>query len=493
MRSARLLLLLLLLSARSLPLLAQTFDASQPSQGTTIQSIATIDALWRFHSGDNPQWASPSLDDSSWSLLNSTSSWSEQGYRGYSGYGWYRLRLKLPATTQPLAINIGHINSAAEVYADGQLLGANGIMRPRPDWSMQLEANAFPLPQALNGHSVLIAVRVWKSPVSASYSGGGFHAHPSIGSLPLLQANRRLAFDNSLAKFFSMLTFDFLSLVLGCFSLGLFLLDRRSPEYAWFAVWAIGSPLLDTWCVALLLHQGSVTFVDGDSQLLDFPLYVAELLFLWGFLKIRRDWMLVLAILFDAFAAIGNSLGYHDLLSLPTGRTVSAAFYALVFLLVIARVLLSLKTGNRDARLLIVPICLIAVGSIIESIRQIFFYAGWSSDRGELFLWSNGIVSVNWNDLFSLLVLISIAIAILLRFTRSAREERRLSTELAAAREVQARLVPSQLPALRGIHLEAATSQQLKSVAISTRSFPSPAKPRSSSSATSAEKASKPP
>lgn len=44
----------------------------------------------------------------------------------------------------------------------------------------------------------------------------------------------------------------------------------------------------------------------------------------------------------------------------------------------------------------------------------------------------------------------------MLRFTRSAREERRLSSEFAAAREVQCRLVPAELPARRGLRLDAA-------------------------------------
>src|SRR5580698_314456 len=135
MRNAR--IALLLLCASVLTVRAQTFDASQWSHGVT-----TINALWRFHTGDDPQWASPNFDDSSWPLLNTGAFWSSQGYRGYSGYAWYRLRLKLPATAEPLAFNIGHINSAAEIYADGQLIGTNGITRPKPDWSTQLEANA---------------------------------------------------------------------------------------------------------------------------------------------------------------------------------------------------------------------------------------------------------------------------------------------------------------------------------------------------------------
>ena len=155
--------LLLLVSAS--PLGAQSFDASQWTQGTT-----TITAKWRFHPGDNPAWASPSFDDSSWPLLATDQKWGSQGYPDLNGYAWYRLRLKIPATSQPLGIDIGHINSAAEIYAGGRLLGENGVMRPRPDWSDQQNAHAFPLPLSCNGCWVEIAVRVWKSSVASSYS-----------------------------------------------------------------------------------------------------------------------------------------------------------------------------------------------------------------------------------------------------------------------------------------------------------------------------------
>jgi hypothetical protein len=443
-------LVLLLLCASSPLLRAQTFDASESTRG-----VSTIDALWRFHPGDNLEWASPGFDDSTWPLLSTEKFWSYQGYRGYTGYAWYRLRLKLPATTQPLGINIGHINSAGELYVNGQLIGDNGIMRPKAEWSDQFEANAFPMPSALNGHWVEIAVRVWKSPVASSYSSGGFHRPLEVGSLSLLQAGGRVAFDNQVASHLSAFAVDLLTLVLGGFGLGLYLLDRRNTEYAWFSMWAIGMVLLDVLNTTLTLRQGSVTFINGDSLLLSFPFYLAEVFFLWGFLKARRDWMLWTAVLFDAMAVAGNSLGYHQVISLPAGQAIRSSFFGLVFVLVIARVLLSLKTGNRDARLLIVPVFLMALGVFIEDVRQAIYYAGWSRNTGEIIFWSNGIVTIDWNEVFTVLYLMFVGFALILRFTRSAQEERRLSTEFAAAREVQCRLVPAELPVLRGLRLEA--------------------------------------
>ncbi len=99
---------------------------------------------------------------------------------------------------------------------------------------------------------------------------------------------------------------------------------------------------------------------------------------------------------------------------------------------------------------------LLALGNVTEGVRQAIYYAGWSGNVGSLVFWSNGIVTVDWDDVFQVLVFISIGFALISRFTHSAQEERRLATELSSARDVQSRLVPTQLPALRMAHIEAA-------------------------------------
>ena len=62
----------LLLSAAS-GLHAQTFNLQ-----TGREPVASLDGLWRFHTGDNPAWADPNFDDSQWPLLRSDKTWNEQ-------------------------------------------------------------------------------------------------------------------------------------------------------------------------------------------------------------------------------------------------------------------------------------------------------------------------------------------------------------------------------------------------------------------------------
>ena len=70
MKRTTLLILFLLISAGS-GLAAQTFSLI-----TGREPVTSLDGLWRFHTGDNPVWASPNFDDSQWPLLRSDEPWA---------------------------------------------------------------------------------------------------------------------------------------------------------------------------------------------------------------------------------------------------------------------------------------------------------------------------------------------------------------------------------------------------------------------------------
>ncbi len=95
----RLFWLALLLSAVHLSVHAQTFNLQ-----TGREPVTSLDGLWRFHTADNPQWASPGFDDSQWPLIRSGTSWTQQGYFTHSGYAWYRFTLQVADGGKPLSL-----------------------------------------------------------------------------------------------------------------------------------------------------------------------------------------------------------------------------------------------------------------------------------------------------------------------------------------------------------------------------------------------------
>ena len=55
-----------------------------------------LDQGWRFRTGDNETWAAPGLDHSAWARIEVGTPWEKAGHKGYDGYAWYRLRIKVP-------------------------------------------------------------------------------------------------------------------------------------------------------------------------------------------------------------------------------------------------------------------------------------------------------------------------------------------------------------------------------------------------------------
>jgi sialate O-acetylesterase len=78
---------------------------------------------WRFHAEDNPSWANPDTPDSDWSILYAAKSWDEQGYRGYSGVAWYRLRVLDIADGQLLAFYLPSVDESCQIFINGRLIG----------------------------------------------------------------------------------------------------------------------------------------------------------------------------------------------------------------------------------------------------------------------------------------------------------------------------------------------------------------------------------
>ena len=93
--------------------------------------------VWKFNTGDNPAWAWPVFDDSSWDTIESGIAWESQGYADYDGFAWYRQEVFIPGTWRKraernggLVLKLGQIDDADVTYFNGQILGATGGLPP---------------------------------------------------------------------------------------------------------------------------------------------------------------------------------------------------------------------------------------------------------------------------------------------------------------------------------------------------------------------------
>ena len=202
---------LLSLALLALPMMVSA--ASSPSIPVVLgHSTAALNSPWKFHTGDDPRWADPAFDDSSWESMDLsappdandgdvgitpyTSGWNSKGHAGYQGYAWYRIRFTVtppPGGTLAL-LGPWAVDSAYQVYGNGALLGGVGdFSGTTPAAYSYHYPTYFELPTGLaGGGDLVIAIRVWAGPWVGGADGGGIHVAPVIGAREAIAAQHRL-------------------------------------------------------------------------------------------------------------------------------------------------------------------------------------------------------------------------------------------------------------------------------------------------------------
>ncbi len=102
------------------------------------QDMVDLNLPWKFHTGDDINWAKPELNDSAWEIILPNEIWERQGYKGYDGYAWYRIKVHIPSSLKDLAyikdslqFRLGKIDDCDQVFLNGELIGENAMTLPR--------------------------------------------------------------------------------------------------------------------------------------------------------------------------------------------------------------------------------------------------------------------------------------------------------------------------------------------------------------------------
>ncbi len=145
--------------------------------------VIDLTGKWRFNIGDNPTWSSADVDDDHWELIRVPSAWEEEGFNGYDGFAWYRIRFdgrKLDKSTIYF-LNLGYIDDADEAYLNNKLVGFSGQCPPPKFKTAYNSERQYVLPSSLinfDGENI-IAVRVF----DAGHRGGIVDGRVGIYSL----------------------------------------------------------------------------------------------------------------------------------------------------------------------------------------------------------------------------------------------------------------------------------------------------------------------
>ena len=251
--------------------------------------------LWRSRSGDDPRWASPGFDDSSWRVVPLLGSWQQQGHRGVDGMIWFRgtvsldsldKEARLAADRGRLALLIGQSSHGGyQVYAAGRLLGSSR------GWGHGLSfrfPGVFPIPAEAIGRDgrIPLALRVrrvaWISDADpkAPAFGGTF----LLGDEQALRDRVEAGWSRLLLADVPVLFLCVLFLTVVPYHLLLFWRRRRQIEHLWFGLVTLAFAI-NTFASSYWIDQLTPRF-DLAVRLSDSSGHVAAMLaiqFVWTF------------------------------------------------------------------------------------------------------------------------------------------------------------------------------------------------------------------
>ena len=419
----------------------QAVDATHWQSGTV-----DLTEGWRAQDGDDMAWAQPQFDDSGWKTVELDNLGAAQ-----AGWRWYRLHVKLADDHPFLHLLVQGGDGTYELYVNGkktagpELRSWFGVSRPteRVIWVGKGNAN---LELALRTHAPS-SYTAWHLPLFLNFE---------LGTPEAISDAQAAAQSQRLYPAFPSIAINLCVILAGFGSLALFLNQRLRKEYWW-----LGLYLLLLGVSNLLLNCSSDGMIPlawnvlvGDPLIYVFTITQIEFTFSFVGRPLGRWWriyevLLILGLIPAAMSQTG-ALSSSTYISIQALLLVAAALLLPVLLLVWYR------RGNREAGWLVLPSLFPAAATAAFDVGTVSIFTGW----GKLDFLTNpislGPVPLQLADVGDFLFVLAIVVVMFFRFTRVSREQTRVAAELHAAREIQQRLVPAQLPEVAGYSLEAA-------------------------------------
>jgi hypothetical protein len=422
-----------------------------------IRGITILDGQWRFQTGDDPRWADPSFDDSSWPIVSLSSPLAEQGIDNYTGYGWYRLKLQPAqlaqfgnlAAGQSLALLVSS-NSIGqlEAYVNGIESGHTKGMTDSPA-EYQSPPILVQVSAPATGPAV-IAIRTWAGPQSIISTG--LLRRVELGAASDMAERHAMSIGRQWNEsVISDMVVAFLFVCVAILGAFLYMAQRHHPEYLWLAL--------------LCLSVAAGGAADTAFGLAVMPLSIYHVFTMFSgriFMAITLEFVLhftgtksrrfvrgvqigVLVVPFISF--IHLTLVYQVL---------SVASEVLFCGLVIVLLFQAWRMGRREAGVMLLPFFLAATADSANTVLEFAAGRHWLPDQFGSNRFHFGPVEFGIGTVAYTVFLGSLIAVILYRFVRISQEEQRSAAEISAARSVQALLIPTQLPSNKNFMLESA-------------------------------------
>lgn len=306
--------------------------------------IIYLQDRWRFHPGDNLQWADRYYDDSDWNVISTNLSESDLAFIDWEGIGWFRIEMRVDENlrAKPVALIVDRHLGASEIYINGEKVYELGRFSEFPESVISFRKEA-PVPIVFDNSEIQVfAVRFINPDYSITgqvmgYNGFRFH----IGDWEIHQSSSYTFLSRYTAR--NMLYIGLL-IAFSLFHILLFVFNRSEFRNLYFSIFVGMLALL-----SYLLFRAELSFNTIDSLIFFRFLIIAEVLvlafaarFTHSIDKNRTPFYANLLIL---FAAIVVAISW-----LYPGRAIWFIEFAIIlFVIEILRTLIVLFYKNRGA------------------------------------------------------------------------------------------------------------------------------------------------
>jgi len=432
-------------------------SSAQPFDATNIRQPALIGTVGVVQVGDDPAYARPDFDDSSWLPVDKNTLLSEYFPHKHSPVVWRRLHVTVSPQQAGLALQAHSLARAFEVYINGRKLIDSGGVSPYVAYTRTARL-IVRIPEAdLRSGNLVIAIRArapltWWSSFSPAFNGPML----TLGDENTLRDKNLIGeIGENAINFLNNL----LALGVGLVALALFLSQRQRMEYFWIFVLGIlsgaGLPLL-----AVSLIRNIPVSLWTLNEIFQCATYLALMLMIQAFLRKPLGWLLWLCSIVSFLIATACDevflyglvpYSWEAFFVIPIGIIFSVVVPIMLFR--------QLRRGDREAGILLIPF-------ILQSV-WVYAYVGLGllelippAARPAYHIWLTinafpiGILAVGLADLGNLSFNLSLAIIMVLRSTRTSRQQAVLEGEMAAAQEVQQVILPEQGESVPGFNVE---------------------------------------
>ena len=421
--------------------------AAAPAQLTVWRSgLTEINEGWEAHEGDDMAWASPSFDDSGWQAVDLEDMGGAQ-----PGWHWFRKHMTFGPNYPQVRLLLEGGEGTYELYVNGQRIQGAAIKSPlavnRP------VERVFRLDDD-NG-DFTVALRTHATPSYVAY-GFPLFLNVSMGRPTVIEYERQALESQRLYSVAPTVAINLLLVLAGLGALALFASQRTQRDYLFLAIFLFLTGVSNgTWHLQQAgVGPISISFLFSDP--LSYLVLIAQIEFTLSFARrhVGIGWRVYeVLLLLPALLVSAVWLGHF---SQDTYNLVEAGVTAPLAFLLPAFLTYLYRRGNSEAGLLILPSLVPAAVGVLFNLGLVSSDLGWKRFDSLTDPIQFGVFPVQISDAGSVVFLAAIGIVMFFRFTRVSREQARSAAELGAAREIQQRLVPTSLPELAGLHLEAA-------------------------------------